>query len=49
MKLLIIGVIAAFFLYWGVWPYFGESEKYWSNVGPTWDRILNPCKYEVCE
>jgi hypothetical protein len=24
------------------------SKEYWENVGPTWDRMLNPCDYEEC-
>jgi hypothetical protein len=22
------------------------SKSYWENIGPTWDRMLNPAHYE---
>ena len=25
--------------------YSPRSEAYWENVGPSWDRMLNPNKY----
>ena len=25
------------------------SQAYWEDVGPQWDRMLNPCDYEHCE
>ena len=25
--------------------YDGPSKTYWENVGPSWDRMLNPNKY----
>ena len=25
--------------------YDGSSRDYWENVGPSWDRMLNPNKY----
>ena len=24
------------------------SKDYWEGVGPQWDRMLNPCSYQVC-
>jgi hypothetical protein len=24
------------------------SKDYWESVGPSWDRMLNPCKYTEC-
>ena len=29
--------------------YSPNSKAYWENVGPSWDRMLNPCKFKVCE
>jgi len=26
-----------------------DSKDYWESVGPRWDRMLNPCKYEECK
>ena len=26
-----------------------ENETYWETVGPRWDRMLNPCKYQTCD
>jgi hypothetical protein len=28
---------------------YNPSKDYWENVGPQWDRMLNPCKFEKCE
>jgi hypothetical protein len=25
--------------------YSPSSKQYWENVGPSWDRMLNPNKY----
>jgi len=25
------------------------GKDYWENVGPQWDRMLNPCSYSKCE
>lgn len=25
--------------------YYDPSKEYWENVGPTWDRTLNPCTH----
>lgn len=25
------------------------GKDYWENVGPNWDKMLNPCKFELCE
>ena len=25
------------------------SKRYWEAIGPNWDRMLNPCKYQNCE
>jgi len=22
-----------------------DSQRYWQNVGPSWDKLLNPDKY----
>ena len=24
---------------------YDPSKEYWENVGPSWDRMLNPNKY----
>ena len=26
--------------------YNSESETYWENIGPSWDKMFNPNKYE---
>ena len=26
--------------------YDGPSKSYWEDVGPSWDRMLNPNKYK---
>jgi hypothetical protein len=26
--------------------YDGPSKSYWQDVGPSWDRMLNPNKYK---
>lgn len=46
-KLIIVLLLAGGL--WGLWPFFGDSKTYWQNVGPNWDRLLNPCSYEECE
>jgi len=25
------------------------GKDYWENVGPQWDRMLNPCSYSKCK
>jgi hypothetical protein len=27
------------------WRYGEQSQTYWQNVGPSWDKMLNPNKY----
>jgi hypothetical protein len=27
---------------------YDPSKEYWEAVGPKWDRMLNPCKYNEC-
>lgn len=24
------------------------GKEYWESVGPSWDMMLNPCKYTEC-
>ena len=38
--LTLVGLAAAF--------YSPDSKAYWESVGPTWDKMLNPCSYEAC-
>ena len=47
-KTSIILVIGMMFLLYTMFTYSSTSQQYWENVGPTWDRLLNPCKYEQC-
>ena len=42
LVLLVIGILAL------VTINVGPSQEYWEAVGPRWDRMLNPCKYEEC-
>jgi hypothetical protein len=42
--LIIVGLIL--FAYAKLLP---ASQAYWEDVGPQWDRMLNPCDYEHCE
>jgi hypothetical protein len=41
--LIVVGLIL--FAYAKLLP---ASTEYWENVGPNWDRMLNPCNYEEC-
>lgn len=25
------------------------SKSYWQNVGPQWNKMLNPCNFKECE
>jgi len=47
-KVSIILVIGLMFLLYSIFAYSGASKIYWESVGPDWDRMLNPCKYEEC-
>jgi len=47
-KTSIIMVTFLFLMLYGIFAYSGASQLYWENVGPTWDRLLNPCKYTDC-
>ena len=29
----------------GVYAVNEDSQRYWQNVGPSWDKLLNPDKY----
>jgi high-affinity Fe2+/Pb2+ permease len=48
-KTSIILVIALGFMLYGIFSFAGANDKYWESVGPRWDRMLNPCKYEICD
>jgi hypothetical protein len=41
-KTSIILVVGLMFLLYGIFAYSGASKTYWTNVGPTWNRLLNP-------
>jgi len=47
-KISIIMVIGLMFLLYTILSYGGTSKQYWEQVGPHWDQLLNPCKYEQC-
>jgi hypothetical protein len=42
-KISIIMVVALMCLLYSIAA--PSSKEYWENVGPHWDRMLNPCKY----
>ena len=42
LKVSIILVIGALLLGYSVYSVSSESNQYWENVGPTWNRLLNP-------
>jgi hypothetical protein len=45
VSLILIAGVACLFYFTNV----QASKDYWKNVGPTWDRALNPLKYETGE
>jgi len=47
-KISIIMVVGLMFLLYTIFSYGGTSKVYWESVGPKWDQMLNPCKYEEC-
>jgi len=48
MKMLILLTVLTF-VGLALVVYTPASKDYWESVGPSWDRTLNPCKYEKCE
>jgi len=48
LKVSIILVIGALLLGYSVYSVSSESKQYWEQVGPHWDQLLNPCKFEQC-
>ena len=48
IKVSIILVIGLMFLLYTILSYGGTSKQYWEQVGPHWDQLLNPCKFEQC-
>jgi hypothetical protein len=49
LKVSIILVIGALLLGYSVYSVSSESKQYWESVGPSWDILLNPCDYNICE
>jgi len=47
-KTSIILVIGLGFLLYTIVSYSGTSKDYWESVGPSWDKMLNPCNYTEC-
>jgi hypothetical protein len=42
-------IVVAFFILGSVYAIaHSPSKDYWENVGPQWDRMLNPCKFKEC-
>ena len=41
-KTSIVLVIGLGFLLYGIFAYSDTSKTYWTNVGPTWNKLLNP-------
>ncbi len=48
IKQILIILAVASLAGWLAYPFINPSEDYWNNIGPNWDRMLNPCKYEAC-
>ena len=44
MKMLILATVLTFVGLFLV-VYDSPSKQYWENVGPSWDKMLNPDKY----
>ena len=38
-------LILSFFILWFVMS--PKSSSYWQNIGPSWDKMLNPEKYRT--
>jgi len=51
LKSNIVAIIFGIAFLLAVWYNLGHEKKnpYWENIGPTWDKMLNPCKYENCK
>ena len=48
VKNILVIIAVATLAWWCIYPMVDQSQNYWDNVGPNWDRMLNPCKYREC-
>jgi hypothetical protein len=44
-KINLLMVVILFAFLFAMFTITPASQRYWENVGPTWDRLLNPNKY----
>ena len=44
-KISIISLVSMLCLVYGAFVYSSPSKTYWENVGPSWNRMLNPDTY----
>ena len=45
-KINILMVVLLFAFLYGLFTITPASKIYWEDVGPSWDRMLNPNKYK---
>ena len=41
-------VFALFLMFCGYVVASNPGGEYWENIGPRWDKMLNPCDYGNC-